>query len=95
MHACACPVHAQYNGNEVLERVVKDLFPEGAEKPSPFDAPTFGGGSVEEYVELLLYDQAFNLKFYPQLLQKEQEWIAGKVPNVDMMQYLMVSQTST
>lgn len=78
------------NPAEVIDRVHKLLFPGGKAfdeaGESVYGVPKFDGGSIEEYLDTVLFGSDFMLNEYSVLEQTRQDWEAGDIESIDVLQ---------
>jgi ElaB/YqjD/DUF883 family membrane-anchored ribosome-binding protein len=77
-----------YNADEIVERVNKALQPEQTGGPL-YGAWLFKGGSVEEYLDGLLFAAQFKRTGYPQVVRLKHEWETKQISNVELLNTLM------
>jgi len=74
----------------VVNTITKTLFPGGAnEGASIFGVPHYYGGSVEAYIEKILFWYKYKSTLYPLLLSHKEKWKLSEITSFDMIEQLL------
>lgn len=75
---------------EVIKRMTKLLFPGGKNEGKPlFGVSKYQGGSLEAYLENVLFLQDFKTQLYPTLLDKKDRWESRELSSYDLLDEIL------
>lgn len=77
------------NADEVVKDVMRVLFPPGRqEQTSVYGIPTYNGGSVESWMEEILFLDSYNRNTWPLLSEMETQWKGNRRRASDILKEL-------
>ena len=77
------------NADEVVKDLTRILFPPGRqEQTSVYGIPTYNGGSVESWIEEILFLNTFNQETWPVLSEMENQWKGNRRRSADILKEL-------
>lgn len=76
---------------EVVSRMTKMLFPGGANEGKPkYGVSKYEGGSLEAYLENILFLQDFRTQLYPNLLDKKDRWESREMTSLELLDEILL-----
>ena len=77
------------NADEIVKDVTRVLFPPGRqEQTSVYGIPTYNGGSVESWMEEIIFLDSYNRNTWPLLSEMETQWKANRRRASDILKEL-------
>ena len=77
------------NADEIVKDVTRVLFPPGRqEQTSVYGIPTYNGGSVESWMEEIIFLDSYNRNTWPLVREMETQWKANRRRASDILKEL-------
>lgn len=78
------------NVEQVQQQLHDLLFPQGkGDQASKFGAPAYPGGSVEAYIDRLLFLHKYRTELHPQLHSTARKWQDHKISSAEFLQFML------